>query len=134
MPAIRPKKYQRKPYGVTGVQVTEENMRDVAKWCGGRIRRDDNNVPYIKVKVRRPADERQTEARPTDWVLLSKSGPKVYLDDAFRRCYDEVVDEGVKVQTTNVKSDASPASIAEEQKKFAEAQPRDYFHVTGFTQ
>lgn len=88
MPAIRPKRYKRKPYEVSGVQVTEQNLRDVSKWCGGRVRRDDNNVPYIKVKVKRPADERQTEARPGDWVLLSASGPKVYLDDAFRRCYE----------------------------------------------
>lgn len=33
--------FERKPYPVRAVQVTDENIRDVANWCGGEVEYDN---------------------------------------------------------------------------------------------
>lgn len=78
--------FTRKPFDVEAVQVTEENMGEVAAWCGGRvqtIRVDDKDVRYIKVRVVRPMSEKQTQAYVGEWVLEVNKGHKVYTNKAF---------------------------------------------------
>ena len=88
-------KYGRKPFSVGAVQVTSENMAEVAKWCGGRVQNmvEDGvdsvaGTKYIKVKVKRPLSARQTKAFIGDWVLQAGTGFKVYTDPAFQKSFD----------------------------------------------
>ena len=66
------------------VQVTKDNLYDVAKWCNGDVRRDKEGVRYIKVKVINPHDAMLKEADVGCWVLKSERGYKVYTDTAFQ--------------------------------------------------
>jgi hypothetical protein len=81
-------KFVRRPFEVEAVQVTDENLVEVAKWCGGTIRKVDfTNKRYIKVKVFRPLNEKQTQAFPGDWLVFANTGYKVYADKAFHSVF-----------------------------------------------
>lgn len=87
-------RFVRKPFYVDAVQVTQENMEQVAEWCNGDIRQQKNKKSnfapkYIKVRVARPMTERQTKAYVGDWVLYAGTGYKVYTDKAFKQCFDK---------------------------------------------
>jgi hypothetical protein len=101
---IQPTKYARKPFVVTAVEVTEENMKEVANWCKGRIETEGelpNMKQFIKVNVRGLSSERQSKAYVGDRVLCSNPGNfKVYTARAFQNCFEEIqvvksVQEGV---------------------------------------
>ena len=87
--AIIAKKYARKPFFVDAVQVTEENISDVAKWCNGKIVTSESEATYIKVRVFRPAHELQTRAHVGDWVLGAGQGYKVYTQKAFENSFED---------------------------------------------
>lgn len=102
---IRPIKFVRKPFVVEAVQVTQQNMRDLSRWCRGRIHTVDagtvggtpgTKVKCINVPVKRPLSERQTQALVGDWVVTQGSGHKVYTPKAFAGSFDRV-DEKVEV-------------------------------------
>ena len=76
-------KYTRKTFDVDAVQVTAENMAEVAEWCSGKLGQDDKDQAFIKVKIHRPLSERQTRAYVGDWVLFAQNGFKVYTPKAF---------------------------------------------------
>lgn len=91
---IETTKYSRKSFDVDAVLVTEENINEVAEWCGGEVRYtkprpDRESNPYVKVRVFRPMGERQTRAYVGDWVLYAGTGYKVYPDKAFQTCFTE---------------------------------------------
>jgi hypothetical protein len=95
---IKTEKYARKPFDVEAIQVTDENMIEVAKWCLGDIRNtlvsnkagdEKETQTYIKVRVRNPLNERQTKAFKGDWVLKSGNGFKVYTENAFKKSFDK---------------------------------------------
>lgn len=75
-------KYQRRPFFVEAVKVTVDNMREVAEWCNGSII-ETTKETYIKVKVKRPTNHRQTTALIGDWVLSSEYGYKVFSPRNF---------------------------------------------------
>lgn len=94
------RKYLRKPFVVQAVQVTEANMEDVAMWCQGEIITAEGEQ-YIKVKVERILNERQSRAFLTDWVLFAGGGYKVYTDKAFAKSFDEdEVDTPIPAEAT----------------------------------
>lgn len=81
-------KFIRKPFEVEGVQVTDENIADVAAWCQGEVKTDTpDSSKYIKVRVIRVINERQTQAFVGDWVLYAGTGYKVYTDKAFKKSF-----------------------------------------------
>ena len=97
--AVQTESYTRKPFPVDAVQVSEDNIQAVATWCGGEIRYSTKTVgegdeatkvklPYIKVDVQHPLNERQTKAYAGDWVLKSDSGFKVYTGRAFEKSFE----------------------------------------------
>jgi hypothetical protein len=86
--SIETTKFARKPFYVDAVQVTEQNISDVAKWCNGDIRKDNQKVDFIKVRVNRPLNERQTQAYVGDWVLYAGTGYKVYTPKAFEDSFE----------------------------------------------
>lgn len=97
MSRIQPEKYCRKPLDVQAIQVTEENMADVALWCKGGIFEAAQDYPdeeifigdhYIKVPVNNPFNERQAQAFTGDWVIKSsRANYKVYTDKAFKAAF-----------------------------------------------
>ena len=87
------KSYVRRPFTVTAIRVTDENMSDVADWCEGEIRTTANGTSFIKVNVNRPATARQTRAFVGDWLLYAGRGFKVYTDRAFELSFEEESDE-----------------------------------------
>ncbi len=90
--------YARKPFYVDAVQVTAENMHDVAKWCEGQVQTSHKNEghneqQYVKVRVHRPLNERQTKAYVGDWVLYAGTGYKVYTTKAFQHSFERAEGE-----------------------------------------
>jgi hypothetical protein len=103
---IKPEKFARKPFVVDAFQVTEENAEAVAKWCLGEVRKTrqgDNGefVLYVKVRVLRPLNERQTKAYIGDWVLHSGAGFKVYTGKAFESTFERAHDDEYDKVFTN---------------------------------
>lgn len=97
--------YSRKSFIVEAIQVTEENLQEVATWCGGEVQTtsrpqkgsdEKESADFIKVKVaNRARNDRQTRAYPGDWLLLSEVGFKVYTDRAFKNTFEDM--QGVVV-------------------------------------
>lgn len=84
---LETKKYARKPFSVDAVQITADNMEEVASWAQGEVR-EENGVKYVHVRVHRPLNERQTKGYVGDWVLYAGTGYKVYTDKAFEGSFD----------------------------------------------
>jgi hypothetical protein len=99
------RKYVRRPFAVEAVEVTKDNLRDVARWCGGRVRTSGEEDPahkgekYIHVLVKNPLNDRQTRAYVGDWVLSAKAGFKVYTPKAFTSAFEAEVDRMMDVVT-----------------------------------
>lgn len=85
-------KFTRKPFEVDAVQVTADNIEEVAKWCQGEVITEDDQ-PCIKVRVLRALNDRQTKAFVGDWVLYAGTGYKVYIDKAFKKSFVERSEE-----------------------------------------
>lgn len=89
--------YVRKPFVVQAVQVTADNMDEVARWCSGTVKKSDTSkdgglpadadVYYIKVEVKRPLEDRQTRAHIGDFVLAAGQSFKVYTEYSFNKSF-----------------------------------------------
>lgn len=93
--SITTEKYARTTFYVEAVQVTAENIEDVAKWCGGELKHETRQgrrlVQYIEVEVNNPMSEKQKRAFVGNWVLKAGTGFKVYTEKAFRSCFYKVI-------------------------------------------
>jgi len=94
-------KYARNPLTVEAVQVTEENVYEVAKWCGGDVVSHKMLIPdavtgrpteqkRIVLDTLRPLYKKHTEAIPGDWILKSDHGFKIYADVAFTKGFTKI--------------------------------------------
>ena len=85
--SINTSKYTRRPFDIDAIQVTEENISDVASWCKGTIETESpiakEDGKHILVRVLRPVNSRQTTAFVGDWVLKYGKTFKVYTNEAF---------------------------------------------------
>lgn len=93
--------YIRKPFEVEAVEVTEENLEAVESWCTGEIKTDERERRFVKVRVNRPLNERQTRAYPGDWVLYAGTGFKVYTPKAFKKTFVRPSEIGEVLVTEN---------------------------------
>lgn len=93
-------KYVRKPFFIDAIQVTEDNLDEVAKWASGDIRTDNENKKYIKVRVYMPKNDRQSKAFVGDWVLYAGTGFKVYTTKAFSASFEVAEDQNAKVSAS----------------------------------
>jgi hypothetical protein len=85
-------KYQRKAFEIDAVQVTLDNMQEVAEWCGGEIvieKLGGRLIQYIKVEVLHAINERQKKAFVEDWVLKTDRGVKTYSKRAFPNNFEK---------------------------------------------
>ena len=90
---VKIEKFVRKPFFIDAVQVTADNVEAVATWCQGEVRKFKDSKgkvtdEYVKVRVHRPLNERQTKAYVGDWVLYAGSGFKVYTVKAFNSSFE----------------------------------------------
>lgn len=97
---LETKQYVRKPFHIDAVQVTSENIEEVARWVDSEIRNDRQDGQYVKVRVHNPRNEKQTKAFIGDWVLYAGTGYKVYTDKAFRKDFQQVSDETKMIDTS----------------------------------
>lgn len=86
--------YVRRQFAVQAVQVTLDNLQEVAQWCNGTVMHDGEKEgnfsrDYIKVRVQFPQNDEQTKARVGFWVVKQGRGFKVYKDKAFRNTFEE---------------------------------------------
>jgi len=105
--------YQRKPLIVEAVQVTDENIYDVAKWCGGDVRTNTTtNKKFIQLEVIHPQNPSQTKALAGNWILKSDQGYKIWSDSAFKKGFElpalkmgtdmaGAMRDALKIETTN---------------------------------
>ena len=95
---MKVQKFARKVFFVDGVEVTKENLEEVAEWCGGSVKtttaKPEENLeaqPYVKVPILKYVNERQTKAFVGDVVTKSGNQFKVYTASAFRKSFEELV-------------------------------------------
>lgn len=88
--------WTRKQFDVECVRVTEENIIDVTKWCGGEIKYSTSNRHYASGSNRYIRFEVTPGNKPTfanahvgDWVLFSGDRFKHYRDKAFSTAYSK---------------------------------------------
>ena len=82
--------YKRKPLLVEAVQVTEENLAEVAIWAAGTV--FDSVKKHVEIDVIHPLHAKQRRASTGDWVLKSDQGFKIYADSAFKKSFEAVTD------------------------------------------
>lgn len=86
-------RYERKPFVVEAVQVTEDNMQEIKEWCEGVVvmaSPHGDSEDFVRVPVARPMTDRQTKAFVGDWVLHVKDkGFKVFNNTAFKRTFTQ---------------------------------------------
>lgn len=86
---LKIKQASRKTFDVDFVEVTAENMEEVADWCGGKMTNSQNDGgPYIKITDKMAVNSRQTKAFAGDLILKSPNGFKIYSKTSFRRSFD----------------------------------------------
>ena len=75
--------YVRKPLVVEAAQVLDDNVYDLAKWCGGEVKIIDGRR-CIEVNILHHINQSMTIAKPGMWILRSTRGFKVYGDKPFQ--------------------------------------------------
>lgn len=92
--------YSRKPFVVEAIQVTSNNVFEVAEWCNGEVKKSSpKSAPagqtgeelYVKVKVIKAQNDKQSQAFVGDWVLRSGNNFKVYTNKAFLTTFEPLV-------------------------------------------
>lgn len=108
--------YERLPFTIQAVEVTADNMKAVAKWCGGQIRTSGKRgiQKYIKVDVKRALNDRQTMAYIGDYVLKAGSGFKIYTPRAFSESFRKVVEDMLSVTNRMVAREEAEDRLEEE--------------------
>lgn len=90
---FKTQRYQRKPIYVDGIEVTEDNMAELANWCKGKIRKTRGGTRYIFVDVLNPKEPKQSKAFAGDMLLKSPTGFKVYTQRGFAKAFDAAPEE-----------------------------------------
>lgn len=117
---MKTEKFSRKPFTVEAVQVTAENMEEVAKWTKGTIHEtapeiaEKFNKPiqkWIQIEVQHSMNDRQTKAFEGDYVLFANRGFKIYTAKAFERNFERPADREIKIHVEdNRHGDIDPGS------------------------
>lgn len=114
--------YLTKQRSVQAVQITEENITEVAGWCGAPIV-GDGPSRFLRVNAHRPQNKRQTEGHLGDWIV--KQGPnfKVFLDQPFRFGFEPKL-KGVHIENTPpvtaLEAKYAPGAVVEKSPIFEE--------------
>lgn len=95
---LKIEEFERLPFTIEAVQVTPQNIRQVAKWCRGTVESAGRRgiQKYIQVEVKRALNDRQTRAYVGDWVLKAGTGFKVYTPKAFEESFRKKMEHMVE--------------------------------------
>jgi hypothetical protein len=118
---LKTEKFERVPFTIDAVQVTSENMEEVAKWCKGEVKTETfkgRKATFIEVDVSRPMTERQKKAMVGDWVLFAGRGYKCYTNKAFNECFRRPSTPVIHVDNPNQQSLLSADDIENLKTKF----------------
>lgn len=77
-------KFRRKYNQVEGVRVTSDNVKDVAKWCGGDVVGQIQKDRYIKshdVLLKVPTLSEPLEVYEGEWLLKNEEGKFLVMDN-----------------------------------------------------
>jgi hypothetical protein len=88
---LETKRYSRRPFFIDAIRVTEENISEVVKWCGGTIVKEvrgERTIRWIQVEVNGAQSERQKKALIGDWILKNRKSFKCYTNKAFEECFE----------------------------------------------
>ena len=109
--------FERLPFIIQAIQVTPDNIYQVAKWCRGRVKSEGKRgiKKYIKVEVKRALNDRQTMAYIGDWVLKAGSGYKVYTPKAFETSFRKVTEHMVATVKNMVDREKAEDDAEDEQ-------------------
>ncbi len=82
--------YSRKPFIVKAVQVTKENIREIAELLDGTLCYDDEHNPFLKVSRKKIPSSHQVVIG--DWLTqLAENGKaRTYSPEMFAEQFDEV--------------------------------------------
>lgn len=99
----------RKPFVVTGIQITAENMTLAARWCKGDILTHGENS-FIRVPAGRYARVEKTEAYIGCWVVRSRYRNKlvfkVYTDEQLHMMFSILeMDEELEADAVEILED-----------------------------
>lgn len=86
------KQAQRKIFTVEYVEVTAENLSEVAEWSGGTLQGEAPEL-YVKLQDKNAINGHQTKAFPGDLVLKSPTGFKKFSKKAFDKAFEDI-DQG----------------------------------------
>lgn len=100
--------FQRKTFRVKAVQVTEENLDELAKWCGGAVRLEpigmDGFKPYVEVTTCRVPTARisrhvKDRAYVGDWItrLSDANNFRVYRNKSFKVAFEKLPEPAEKL-------------------------------------
>lgn len=114
---LKIEEFERLPFTIQAIQVTPENIGQVAKWCGGKVRTTGKRgiQKHIKVEVKRALNERQTQAYIGDWVLKAGSGFKVYTPKAFETSFRKKMEHMVETVKNMVDREKTENEAEDEQ-------------------
>lgn len=119
---MKTEKYIRTPTEIDCVQVTKDNMQEVAEWCGGEVFEIKNKVPnlrqFIEVPVLNPQHVRHGRAFVGDWVVMDPRGVKVFNPQVFGRHFVQLGTTGVPVINVVQTNTVSPLDLAKLQRRF----------------
>lgn len=93
MHQLEVREFTRRSFPVQAVEVTEENLKEVAQWCGGKVKTFHGET-YIHVPVKMPNNPYKSpnpfKAFIGYRVLKSETGFRVYRPDAFEAAFEPV--------------------------------------------
>jgi hypothetical protein len=113
------KSARRKSFDVTYVIVSEENIEEVAAWCGGEIG-GEGAERFVKVTDKNAISARQTKAFVGDYILkMSESGTsfKAFTEKAFNKSYEPIVASGEKAREVSRSAQSGQFVSHEEAEK-----------------
>lgn len=98
------KQYTRKPFPVAAVQVTLQNIDQVAEWCKGTIEQrptkmmgTETLLPIIRLKGQGDNRGKDFEAALGCWVVELKGSFRSYKPAQFDASFDEILPPTVEV-------------------------------------
>lgn len=92
------KKARRKSFEVEYVEVTKDNLDEVASWCGGEVDRSDSENPFVRIKDKNAMNARQTKGFAGDLILKSNTSFKSFSKKAFKRSFETTEDKLLELQ------------------------------------
>lgn len=83
--------WTRNSFEVEAVQITEENIIDVAVWCGGKLYQSLEHFPkrYIAMRITSAARAHNVKAWAGDWITFAKGEFKHHKDKTFRQTFHQ---------------------------------------------